>query len=353
MATIEVDLEEVKAAIEWQHDGSTRWLATPDPHNTFVRFTLRVNKTCALFEIMIPIRYKDHRNPSAAYIHINPRNITSIVHSTRNRVPDAIKCVFPSATCLQFQLDHTVTVLIPTFVKTPIAVARLRSGRILDSLNELLQKTSLCIYIPDDALSVEQLDLVSTAITQRQLNPFSGPDYDVSRWFSGSGAKILNPPRAPPPSYDNVTAAQADAPLYDESTTFDPPTTRSHKRKRSKELIAEGGAIWDKLLALEAVVHHDKSLLVQELRAEIAELRGQLSRCEKKVLDLETEVAGLREAQHVDFDAEGVELMEIRDDVRTLEGRIDFITRGEDDEEFKENLKEEVLEELVARISRG
>jgi hypothetical protein len=344
---MEIELEEVKAVVEWEHDGSTRWLTKPDPQQSFIRFTLHSNATCALFEIMIPIRYKDHSKNSAVYIHINPSSITSLKHSTQQDPPTAVKPVFGSALSLTLELNNKITILIPSFIKEPIAAARLRSGKILDSLYELLHTTSLCIYIPHDALSQHQLDSLGTAITQRQLQPFSGPDYDISRWFTGSGAKITTLPRLPPPSYNNATAA---APLYNESTAFDSPVI-SHKRKRSQEAVAASDAIWGKLLELEAIIHHPP--LVQELRAENAELRSLLARCEQKIVDLETEVAGLREAQDIAEDAECVELTEIRDDIKMLEMKIDFVARGKDDDELEHRLKGEVLDELVARISRG
>lgn len=346
-----VDIEEVKAAVEWQHHGATRWLAKADPTSSSIRFTLRLDASCALFEIMIPIKYKDHSTSSAVYIHVSPESITSLSHSTKDNAPDASDLVFSTATYLDFELGDTVSILIPTFIKEPVVAARPRSGKILDSLYELLHATSLRIYIPDDTLSLEQLDSISTAVTQQQLKPFSGPDFDISRLFTGVGAKVTTLPRPPPPSY-NKAAAQTNTPLYSESTTFDPPT---HKRKRSQEASEKGGPIWAKLRELETIIQHraPQDMLIQEQRAQIVELQDKLVRCEKRVLDLEAEVAGLRQAQDDANDAESVELTELRDDVQTLEEKIDFVTRGKDDEEFKDRLKEEVLGELIVRISRG
>jgi hypothetical protein len=346
-----VDIEEVKAVVEWQHHGTTRWLAKGDPTRSSIRFTLRLDASCALFEMVIPIKYKDHPTSSAIYIHINPESITSFSHSVKENAPDASDKVFPSATCLNLELDKTVSILIPTFVKEPVVAARPRSGKILDSLYELLHTTSLCIYIPDDTLSLEQLDSLSTAVTQQQLKFFSGPDVDISRLFTGIGAKATTLPRAPPPSY-NKAAAQTNTPLYNESTTFDPPT---HKRKRSHEASGKDGPIWAKLLELETLIQQraQQDALVQEQRVQIVELQDKLARHEQRVLDLEAEVVGLRQAQDDDKDAESVELTELRDDVQTLEEKIDFVARGKDEDEFKDRFKEEILAELILRISRG
>jgi hypothetical protein len=408
-AMASVQLDAVKAVLAWQNNGTPRYLAEPDPKNSSIRFTLHLNTTSALFEIQIPISYKQHTKTSAIYIHINPQSITSLTHSVEQTPPDAIKPVLGSAIYLNLELTDAITVLVPSFISEPVTAARLRSGVILDSLYELVETTSLRIYIPDDALSQDQLESLCSATIQ-QLNPFSGPDYDISRWFSGRGAKVTTLAKPPPPSYNKATVGQTDAPLYNESSTFDPPTT-SHKRKRSqdstgkrsREVVPNNAAIWDKLLELESVVHdrtrpntpEDQSRHVQELQtevaklqsqlvlcekkaldreteitklqtqltqcekklvdgeAEVAKLQSQLTQCEKRVLDLDTEIAGLRYTQdNADNDA-SVIISEIEDTLREHEEKIDFVTRGKDDDEFVDILKEEILSELITRISRG
>ncbi|KAM0226854.1 hypothetical protein ACHAP5_012301 [Fusarium lateritium] len=345
-----IDIEQVRAVIEWQDHGTTQQLAKPDPPNSLVRFTLRLDASSALFEIKIPIKYKDHPTSSAIYIHINPESIIAIKHSTKDEASSSNDPVL-SSTYLDLEHNNAISILIPSFISEPVVAARPRSGRILDSLYELSHTTSLRIYIPDDVLTLDQLGAISAAATQQQLKPCSGPDFDISRLFTGSGAKITTLPQPRPPSYDKA-AAQTNAPLYNESTTFDPPT---HKRKRSQEVIEKAGPIWAKLLELETIIQQraPQDALVLQQQTEISELRDKLASCENKILDLEAEVAGLRQTQESTSDAEIVELIELRDDVQTLEGKIDFVARGKDDEEFKERLKEEVLEELIVRISRG
>jgi hypothetical protein len=408
-AMASVQLDAVKAALAWQHNGTPRYLAEPDPKSSSIRFTLHLNTTSALFEIQIPISYKQHTKTSAIYIHINPQSITSITHSIEQDTPDALKPVLGSAICLDFELNDAITILIPSFISEPVMAARLRSGVILDSLYELVETTSLRVYIPDDALSQDQSESLSAAAIQ-QRNPFSGPDYDISRWFSGRGAKVTTLAKPPPPSYNKATVGQTDAPLYNESSTFDPPTP-SHKRKRSqdstgkrsRELVPSNATIWDKLLELEATVHNrtrpntpdDQSRHVQVLQAEVvnlqtqlvlcekkaldreteimrlqtqlaqcekkvadgeaevAKLQTQLTQCEKRVIDLDTEIAGLRDTQDNADNEASVIISEIEDTLREHEEKIDFVTRGKDDDEFVDILKEEILSELITRISRG
>ncbi|GKU08303.1 hypothetical protein FLAG1_09178 [Fusarium langsethiae] len=383
-------IDEVKAVLGWHHDGVPQYLAQPDPKSSFIHFTLHFDTTLALFEISIPISYKQHTRTSAICIRINPRSITSLTQSIVRDIPDAAKPIFgfTSAICLDFKLNDAVTVLIPSFISEPVTAARKRSGIIINSLYELTQATSLRIYIPEDTLSQSQLESLSTATAQQKLHPFSGPDYDIARWFWGRGAKVTTLPAPPLPSYNKATADQANIPLYSESITFDPPTT-SHKRKRSQDAVGkrvqvpDSAVIWAKLLELEATVQHhpppatipgDQSQHIKELHAiidklqtqstqyeqkaldretEVTNLRIQLAQCEKKVLDLETEVAALRDAQDNADNTGSVEISEMQENILDLEGKIDYVTRGKDDDDFAHILKEDILNELIVRISRG
>ncbi|KAJ4129094.1 hypothetical protein NW768_007625 [Fusarium equiseti] len=343
------DLEGVTAALEYEYDNATHLLTKPDPENLPIRFTLHVDATYALFDIIIPIRYKDKTSSKTINIRISPLSITSLEHSTQTSLPDA---VFPSATCLELELSDAVTILVPSFIKEPVAVARPRSGKILTSLYEISHVPKLRIYIPESALSIDQLGSLSAAIAQRKLQPFSDPDHDISRMFSGSGAKATILPAPLPPSYDKVVSS---APLYNTSNTFDPPDTRSRKRQRSQEILADSGAIWNKLQKLEAMVKHftpasDESLLVQELRAEVAQLKEQITTCQKRCTELEMEVASLRETRANVDENEAAELAEIREDIETLDNRIDFIERGKDDEEFGNKIKADIFDELAGRV---
>ncbi|RYC77637.1 hypothetical protein BFJ63_vAg19490, partial [Fusarium oxysporum f. sp. narcissi] len=129
-----------------------------------------------------------------------------------------------------------------------------------------------------------------------------------------------------------------------------------------QEAVADSDTVWNKLEQLEAMFNRQReqdvhaanqSLVIQELRVEVAELREQLATCEKKYEDLEVEVAGLREAQAIADDGEAVELAEIRDDIESLETRIDFVERGNNDDEFRKRIKEEIFDEMAARVKGG
>jgi hypothetical protein len=64
-------------------------------------------------------------------------------------------------------------------------------------------------------------------------------------------------------------------------------------------------------------------------------------------------VAALRDAQDNADNTGSVEISEMQENILDLEGKIDYVTRGKDDDDFAHILKEDILNELIVRISRG
>ncbi|KAF4417150.1 hypothetical protein FACUT_12408 [Fusarium acutatum] len=378
MATLScVDIEQTPAVVEWEWEGATRSLATPDPDNVPIRFTIHIDSTHdkhrAHFEIIVPVKFKDKPSSAAVFLRISPLFITCFRFSTNIHALDSTKKQrFDSAACLEFELSNSIAVLVPSYVKEPVSASRPRSGKILDSLYELSQVNVLRIYIQDSLLSLDQLISISDTVTKGQLEPFSGPDYDISRMFSGSGAKAakLGPPK--PPSYEKATSSQ-------------PPSAPSYQRKRPRQDSPQGpdvSQVWDKLQKLESLFHNkfgeltaenaklrdqkpkpdesqaettqptDQSQVVIELRAENAQLREEVEHLKKRQEDLEAEVASLQTAQRSEKDTEEVAIIEIRDDIESLERRLSWVENGKD-EYFMKQIKQEIFDELATRVLGG
>ncbi|TXC00657.1 hypothetical protein FocTR4_00008174 [Fusarium oxysporum f. sp. cubense] len=330
-----IDIDQTAAIVEWEWEGATRCLATPDPDNVPIRFTIHIDSTHdqhrAHFEIIIPVKFKDKPSSAAVLLRISPLFITCFRFSTNIDPSDSIKKQrFDSAACLEFELGNTVAVLVPSYVKEPISASRPRSGKILDSLYELSRVTTLRIYIQDSLLSLDQLSSISDRVTKGQLEPFSGPEYDISRMFSGSGAKAtkLAPPK--PPSYEKATSSQ-------------PPSAPSYQRKRPRQDSLQGpdsiSQVWDKLQKLESLFHNQSQVII-ELRAENARLREEVERLKNRQEDLEAE------------DTEEVAIIEIRDDIESLERRLSWVENGKD-EYFMKQIKQEIFDELATRVLGG
>jgi hypothetical protein len=209
----QIHIEKTTATIEWEDDNdTTHSLATPDPVNSPIQFTLRLDsiptqgKRGALFEVMVPVRLKGEKKVASIYLRLSPLIISSFTFTTKAKSSDLVKTTFDSAvTCLDFQLKKTIAVLAPTYVQTPVTPVRPLSGKVLDALRELSRALSMRIYIRDESITASQLSLIRDAILQRTLDPLSGPDYDVSRMFGGTGAEPVNLSLSPP-SYDAAVA---------------------------------------------------------------------------------------------------------------------------------------------------
>jgi hypothetical protein len=370
-----IDLEQVTAVVGWQWEGVTRLLSAPDPENIAIRFTLQLEPTerddqhRAHFEVVIPIRFKDKPAGAAVYLRINPASITSFGFTTSTDAPEVVKQLFDTTTCLDFQLNDAIALIVPSGVKEPIAASRARSGRILDSLYELTQATALRIYIEDSQLSTANLQAISNRIEQHQLEPFSGPDYDISRMFGGEGGKVTTLAPLKPPSYEKAINLQPPN---------DPPRGRKRPRTDAHEGPVNLTQIWDKLNKLESIVREvqelkaenaklrdlkppplveqvqqeDMSQVVLELRAENAQLRDKVTLLEKKHEDLEAHVASLQTAQVNQDDAEEAASIELREDITVLGHRVDFI-EGCRDDDIITRIKEEVFDEIAKRIIGG
>lgn len=325
-----VAINETTAVVEWQWEGATRNLATADPDHDAIRFTLRLDPEShygAHFEISIPFRFKDKPAGAGVCLRINPFFIKSFAYSDVPTPPDAVKQIFDATTYLDFTLDNRITILIPSDVEEPVVAARARSGKVLDLIHELSCITSLRIYIQQSLLSPDELKSISEAVEQRQIKPSSDPDYDISRMFSGSGAKVTTIPPPKPPSYKKATKTQP------------PPNAPSNRKRPRQDSHPEFfSQFWDKLQKLEAKV--------DDLQTDNAKLRADNAQLKDKVARLEKKYEGLEQG-----DAEEIVMIEIRDDISSLDHRMKCIEDAR--EEDFEDIKEGVFDELAKRLIGG
>lgn len=337
-----IDINQATAIVEWHWEGATRTLVTADPDHDAIRFTLQLDvskhdsQSYAHFEISIPFRFKDKPAGAGVCLRINPFFIKSFNSSTVSKPFDAVDQKFDSATCIDLELNRTITVLVPSDVKEPVVAARARSGKVLDSIYELSRVTSLRIYIQESLLSLDELKSISETVEQRQIKPSSNPDHDISRMFSGDGGKVttIEPPK--PPSYESVTKSPHNA------------ASSNRKRRRQDnqpDIFTQFCTKLDKLESMVEKLQDDNA----KLGVENAQLKDKLVRLEKTCEDLEAQVALSLANRN---DTEEAAMIEIRDDIDSLDGRVTFIESGRD-EEFSEQIKEEIFNELAKRLLGG
>ncbi|RYC78344.1 hypothetical protein BFJ63_vAg18782 [Fusarium oxysporum f. sp. narcissi] len=154
--------------------------------------------------------------------------------------------------------------------------------------------------------------------------------------FNGDGGKVttIDPPK--PPSYERATKFPPNA----------PSSNRKRPRQDSQPDIFT--QFWDKLNKLESKVGELQADNAQ-LRVENAQLKDKFAGLEKRCEGLEAQVAlSLANGN----DTEEATMIEIRDDIDSLNGRVASIESGRD-EEFSEQIKEEIFDELAKRLLGG
>ncbi|KAF4998998.1 hypothetical protein FGRMN_2797 [Fusarium graminum] len=351
-----VDLSQ-SAVLEWQWDSETRCLATPDPSNTSIQFTIRLESVSpdvvhAHFEICIPVKLKD-KGASAIYLRLSPSSITTFQHSSSTIPSDVIKralnCTISDR--LHFQLDTKPTLLVPADAREPIVAARPRSGKIIDDLHQLSQITSLSIYIKDTIISNNQLESITNGVSQRYLKSFPSPDFDISRMYGGKGAKTITlpDPDPKPPSYTEHTPPPYTKPESLPSA-IDPPDTRKRARQNSdgESSISQ---VWEELQKMQKRMVAVDTLQqeIRDLRVHNTKLQEDLTSLQKSHHDLEEEVCSLRLANADKADMEDVDRIEMLDTIAALTSKVDYLDRGKDDDAFIER----VLLEIRLRLAGG
>ncbi|GKU15371.1 unnamed protein product [Fusarium langsethiae] len=374
MATNPIKLDAIEAALEYQYNGEMQLLV---PAYNSVQLTLHLalhaEQSYALFDLSIPHRYKKDKDKKeiakSVNVRVDPRSIISLDFSFEINPPKDVK-VRP-AMCLKFRLRECVTVLIPNHLAEVTTNGQTRSKIFLKSLYELSNTTNLHIYIPSSSLSTDNLQSISTAIAQNQLEPLDHPDYATARMFNGQGAKPVSIPQPPapprsstpppvssPPPYEKPSTLKPNSSLYNESVDLDSTDAPSRKRKQGRELVADSEAIWNKLAHLQTMLDRqrdrdaqasDASAVVEELRAEVAQQRQQISFLQEKCEGLESEVARLQQEQADMHEHMDMHLFEVREQIDAFEEQIESVRQGQDDD-IVQTLKDEIFEDLAARV---
>ncbi|EXK77749.1 hypothetical protein FOQG_17548 [Fusarium oxysporum f. sp. raphani 54005] len=366
-----IRIQNTTAVIEWDVDDTTRSLATPDPINSTIQFTLRLDAPTtkgqrgALFEVMVPVRFKDRGKHASIYLRLSPLFISSFAFTIKTEPSDDIKTTFSNAvTCLDLTLEKPIAFLAPRYVQMPVTAARLRSGAVLDALRELSRARRMRIYVSEEVITAAQLTLIQDAISQRTLEPLSGPDTDISRMFGGLGGK---------PVHLSLPETVPALPTYDDAAALPPPAPPLERKRPRSDSDNDGDGdkgssrLWTKVLQLESIImtyvekpRAQVNVGVEELRTENTQLRERVACLEDKVLtlqnkneELERDMAILEQANKGRDEEEDTQLISISEDIESLASRVDWIERGKDDEAFADKIKGVIFDELAARVAGG
>ncbi|KAF5660856.1 hypothetical protein FHETE_8707 [Fusarium heterosporum] len=351
-----------KAVIQWQSDETTRTLTKPDPKVSSITLVTRFDKTCAFFELSIPLKLKGIDTTTAITLRACASSIASLDLVKNPTVPTAIQKEFGSTTlCLGLTLKRHLDVFVPTPASEPLSPARAHSGAVLDAVRDFCQVTAFSLYIEARAApSGPGFQSISDAVSQGLLESFNSSRYQLASMYGGLGGKLVIlfiEATLPPPSYDD-----SDPPPP-------PPIDSYNDRKRprqdsSAERHDEITLIWNELRAMkEAKIRDEKR--IEALEKENTELKQSMdtfrTRCdalEKSQQDLKHsfEVLETANEKFTDTAAEALmdtfdsELTELRDDMRAMEEAVEFIQEGQVSDDSVKRVKDAVVQHFATRL---
>ncbi|KAF5578851.1 hypothetical protein FPCIR_11394 [Fusarium pseudocircinatum] len=222
------------AVVGWQSRNTLKYLAEPDPKNNTMIFKTRVDNSCSLFEICIPIYLKlaEKKTPKLSVILCIPLSIIeTFSFQILSPVPQPVRAKLSSQVLgLDFKLNENITILIPLYAKEQPAQGKTHSGVVLDHIREIVQMKSFSVYIDHSALFETQLHSIRNAMNGGHYRFTRKRQLDLQSLYQGEGAKIAHlipqPEQVPRtqleqlPAYDEVPSSSSDI------------TTQKRKRPR-------------------------------------------------------------------------------------------------------------------------
>jgi hypothetical protein len=343
-----------KAVVQWQSDTTTHILAKPDPQVSSITLNFRFDKTCALFELSIPVKLKGLDTTTAVTLRACASSIISLDVVENPTVPVTIQQEFDSATlCLNLTLDHHLNVLVPTPALEPLSPARKHSGVVLDAIRDLSSATVLSIYVEARA-APSSLQSISDAASEGLLKSFRSLRYQLASMYGGVGAKLVDlsvPTAIPPPAYDQT-----------EPPPPPPPIDCNHSKKRPRQdsqspRDSDIALIWDELRILKETRGRDREQIEaletenKRLRQENEELVRGMGKIRERCTALEDGFEVLNRSTEGFMDTYDNELTELRDDIHSLEGIVNFIQEGQVSDESVKRIKDAVVKDITTRLS--
>ncbi|WZH40729.1 uncharacterized protein QYS62_001667 [Fusarium acuminatum] len=345
------------AVIQWESDGKTRSLSKGDPKATPVTLTTRFDKTCAFFELSVPLKLKaiDH---TTITLRACASSIVSLDLVKNPTVPDALQQELDSiGLCLSFTLNRHLDVFLPTAALEPVSPARAPSGLVLDAVRDLCQATAFSIFI--EARENPGFQAISDAASQGLLKSFRSSRFQLASMYGGQGAKLVvlaGDALLPPPSYNEVEPPPPPPPI---DLKNDRKRPRQDSQNEHNNNIA---LIWKELQDMRDIMSRD------EKRIEALETENKKLRQDNKDLSqgMETSQQDLKHSLEVlDTDSERFmkmateelldtydnDLVELREDMRAMEQAVKYIEEGHVSDESVKRIKDAVVQDITTRLS--
>ncbi|KAL1853952.1 hypothetical protein Daus18300_011619 [Diaporthe australafricana] len=272
-----------QAVISWLDvDGSMRYLyeSDPDPSRQ-IMFDVFFDDACpaALFRARAPVSLKASPNEKTQlYLYLYADRVESLSCESSDGIPEEIQQKLGAGpTCLRFGLSKPADLVVPQTSLVP--AKRKGHGDRLDALKLLAQATSWVVHLADGSMTDALVQRLCAVVAERRLKPL--PVADPSGLYSGKGGRVLEgfellPPRASPPSYNEIAS-----PPPPEVSKQGAGTSGPLKRRRDhgdENIEATCTSIVERMMAKYRA--EDRAFL----RSEVSEIRSELMQMKKDMI---------------------------------------------------------------------
>ncbi|SPJ76051.1 uncharacterized protein FTOL_05782 [Fusarium torulosum] len=335
-----------KAIVRWQEDDTIRFLTKPDPKNKAITLTTRFDSDAAFFELGVPTKLKGLDIVTNVMLRVCASSIVSFDLTKNPTVPPAIGQEFEStALSLDFTLKCPPTIIVHTGAVEPLSAARKLSGVVLDAIRDLSKATALSIYIEARDAPAKLQDISDAA--SQDLFKSSSTRYHIASMYGGIGGKLidLKAETAAPPSYNEAATSPPPPPPIE-------PLSKKRPRQDTDPERDDITLLWSELRAMKEVqsqVKAENEKLIQQNK----ELVQGMDKLQERYDALEDRLTAIDSKNDEFADTYDCEVKELRDDLDSLEGIVQFVQEGQLGEESLKVIKDVVVEEILRRLANG
>ncbi|KAJ4129066.1 hypothetical protein NW768_007597 [Fusarium equiseti] len=275
-------------------------------------------------------------------------------------VSNAIGEVFASTVLsLDFALNSPHSIIVQVGVPEPLCPARKLSGAVVDAIRDLSKATTLSICI-ETRDAPPQLQNVSDAVSHGRFDSFRSTRYDIASLYGGLGGKVITPSEPAPPTYDEAAS----------SPPLPPPIEPSRKRPRQESSIDtkqdDITLLWAEIRAIKEshhLVEAENSTLKQQntelvtsmetLKQQNKELVDSMAKLQEQYDNLERRHAAVEAKTEAFEDTYDVVLVDLREEMRCLDGVVKYLQDGQVGEETMGIIKNAAVDGIMKRLANG
>ena len=349
-----------KAFAKWKEEDTIRYLTKPDPKTSAITVSARFNWDAAFFELGVPVKLKGLEALTIVYLRLCASTIISLQLAKNPTVPNAIGEVFQSTVLsLDFTLNSPPSIIAQVGIPEPLCPARKLSGSVVDAIRDLSNATtlSICIEARD---APPQLQSVSDGVSHGKFESFRSTRYDIASLYGGLGGKVITPSEPAPPTYDEAASSPPPPPPIE-------PSRKRLRQDSSTDTKQDGiTLLWAEIRAMKEShrqVEVENSTLKQQntelvtsmetLRQQNKELVDSMANLQEQYDALESRHAAVEAKTDAFEDTYDVALVDLREEMRCLDGVVKYLQDGQVGEETMRVIKSAVVDEIMKRLANG